>query len=119
MKDEKIQRGLSEIMLTGVFIAAAVMLAGGIYFLSRRAGMPAGDHVFQGEPTWLRHPVTIVKDALKGNDACIIQVGVLLLLANPFIRVFFAGLGFAAQGDRQYSVISLIVFVVLIVSFFW
>jgi uncharacterized membrane protein len=47
------------------------------------------------------------------------MIGVVLLLINPVVRVAFAAFGFAAQRDRLYTLISLLVLVVLLVSFFW
>ena len=42
-----------------------------------------------------------------------------LLLLNPLVRVFLAGVGYLMEGDRLYAVISAIVFAVLLGSFFW
>jgi uncharacterized membrane protein len=47
------------------------------------------------------------------------MIGVVLLLINPLIRVAFAAVGFAAQRNRLYTVISLAVLGVLLLSFFW
>ena len=47
------------------------------------------------------------------------MIGVVLLLINPLIRVAFAAVGFAAQRNKLYTVISLVVLGVLVLSFFW
>jgi uncharacterized membrane protein len=49
----------------------------------------------------------------------LIMIGVALLLINPLVRVAFAAFGFAAQKDRLYTLISLLVLAVLVISFFW
>lgn len=118
MKDAALQNSLARLMLYGVLLAAAVLLAGGVAYLISHGGQPPGDHVFHGEPRSLRDPIAIFRDALSGSDSALIQVGVLLLLANPFLRVAFAAFGFAAGGDRLYAIISFIVLGVLTCSFF-
>jgi uncharacterized membrane protein len=105
-------------MLWGVALAAVVMLAGGAIFLAHHAGQPPGDHKFTGEPADLRHPVAIFQQALKGNDDCLIQVGVLLLLFNPLVRVALAAWGYAASRDRLYACVGAFVLAVLVVSYF-
>lgn len=123
MKDEQIQSALARVMLCGVLIAAAIMGAGLIWFVVTHEGLPAGDHVFNGEPKYLENPVSMIQRALEledvGHRRSMIMIGVVLLLINPVVRVAFAAFGFAAQGDRLYTSISLLVLAVLIFSFFW
>ena len=110
-------------MLTGVLVAAAVMGAGLIWFVATHEGMPPGDHVFSGEPKYFENPVGMLRSALAlksvGHRRSLIMIGVVLLLINPLIRVAFAAVGFAAQRDKLYTVISLVVLGVLVLSFFW
>ena len=47
------------------------------------------------------------------------MIGVVLLLINPVVRVGVAAFGFSLQRDRLYAAVSLFVFVVLLLSFFW
>ena len=54
-----------------------------------------------------------------GERRALIQVGVVLLLLTPVIRVIFAGAGFVAGKDRLYAILSLVVLGVLVFSFFW
>lgn len=123
MKDEQIQNRLAQVMLIGVLAAAAIILAGVIWFLAFHAGMRAGDHVFSGEPKYFENPVSMVKRALHfgvfGERRSLIMIGIVLLLINPVVRVGFAALGFALQKDRLYTGVSLLVLAVLLFSFFW
>lgn len=116
--EERLRALLARIMLWGVLLAASVMLVGGVTFLASHWNQHPGDHKFTGEPGDLRHPVAILKAAISGNDDSLIQAGVLLLLANPLVRVMLAAWGYAASRDRLYAGISTIVLAVLIVSFF-
>ena len=54
MNDAQLQNSLARVMLTGVLVAAAVMGAGLIWFVVTHDGMPTGDHVFRGEPKYLK-----------------------------------------------------------------
>lgn len=123
MKDEQIQNSLAHVMLSGVLVAAALMGAGLVWFLATHDGMPPGDHVFSGEPKYFENPISMVQRALEpeeiGHRRSVIMIGVVLLLVNPLVRVAFAAFGFAVQGDKLYTLISLVVLAVLIISFFW
>jgi len=118
MKDTTLQNLLARIMINGVLIAAGVMLLGGVVYLWHDGSLPVRDHLFRGEPLDLRKPVDIAAAAWKGNTLSLIQIGVLLLLANPFIRTFFSILGFGIQRDWLYAGISLLVLTILAISFF-
>jgi uncharacterized membrane protein len=123
MKDEQLQNSLAGVMLGGVLLAAAIMGAGLVWFLATHVGIPPGDHVFSGEPKYFENPISMIQRALEpreiGHRRSVIMIGVVLLLINPLVRVAFAAFGFAAQKDRLYTVISLVVLAVLIISFFW
>jgi uncharacterized membrane protein len=123
MKDEQLQNSLARVMLSGVLVAAAIMGTGLVWFLATHEGMPPGDHVFSGEPKYLENPISMIQRAFEpgevGHRRSLIMIGVVLLLINPLVRVGFAAFGFAVQHDRLYTVISLFVLAVLIVSFFW
>ena len=123
MNDAQLQNSLARVMLTGVLVAAVVMATGLVWFVATHEGMPPGDHVFSGEPKYFENPVEMLQRALDlksiGHRRSLIMIGVVLLLINPLIRVAFAVVGFAAQRDKLYSIISLLVLGVLVVSFFW
>lgn len=118
MKEERLRALLARIMIWGLVLAAGTMLVGGIIFLAHHAGQKPGDHKFTGEPSDLRHPVAIVKAALQGNDDSLIQVGVLLMLLNPLVRVAMAALGYAVAKDRLYAGVAGFVLAVLAISYF-
>lgn len=123
MKDEQIQNSLARVMLGGVLLAASIMGAGLVWFLATHEGMSPGDHVFSGEPKYFENPISMIQRALEprevGHRRSLIMIGVVLLLINPLVRVAFAAFGFAAQKDRLYTLISLVVLAVLTMSFFW
>lgn len=118
MNESTLRARLAKIMIWGVLIAAAIMLAGFVVYTVGHAGLPTGDRRFTGEPADLTHPVAILRAALAGNDASVMQVGVLLLLLNPLVRVALAAVGYAASRDRLYAGIAAVVLIVLGISYF-
>jgi uncharacterized membrane protein len=122
MNDRQIQNALAGLMLVGVIAAAAVMLAGLLWFLSAHPDSILGDHVFQGQPKYLTDPLTMLRQAFDSNAVgerrSVIMLGVVLLLINPVLRVGVAALGFLAEKDWLYTGVSLMVFAVLLFSFF-
>ena len=114
--DEKTEYIIGNLLRAGVTLAAIVVLAGGILYLVRYGHSRADYRVFRGEPTDLRHVSGIVRDALALHSRGIIQLGLLLLIATPVARVAFAVFAFAAEGDKMYVVVSLIVLAILMFS---
>lgn len=123
MKDAQIQNGLARLMVIGVCISAGIIGAGLVWFLSAHLGDSPGDHIFSGEPRYFENLIAMTQRALDlreiGHRRSVVMIGIILLLINPILRVAFAGLGFLVQRDRLYTAVSVIVFCVLLFSFFW
>jgi uncharacterized membrane protein len=102
----------------GVILASAVVLVGGVLYLIQEGGQVPEIRVFHGEPPQLRSLGGILQDALRGDGRGVIQLGLLLLIATPVARVLFTVVAFAAQRDRTYVVVTLIVLAVLLFSLF-
>ena len=106
---------IATLLRAGVAVAAAVVLGGGIYYLLRHGTEPPPWHVFHGEPADLRHLAGIVRAALQAHTARgIIQLGLLLLIATPIVRVAFSALAFHRERDRNYVALTLGVLGVLV-----
>lgn len=54
----------------------------------------------------------------KGEGMAIIQLGILLLIFTPLMRIVFALIGYLKEKDYVYVVISSIVLAIMAVSFF-
>jgi uncharacterized membrane protein len=111
-----IEEKLARVMLWGVLAAAAIMLVGGLIHLVQVPDGPVGDHIFRGEPRDLRDPVAIVTSALQWNELSFIQLGVLLLLLNPLLRVILSAVSFARDRNRTFLVVSLLLVAILCYS---
>ncbi|MEH2057561.1 MAG: DUF1634 domain-containing protein [Nostoc sp.] len=107
---------LSNLMKYGVLISSAVVLLGGILYLIHHGAEPAGYHFFQAVSSEFRLPVGVVNAVLSGSDRGIIQLGLLLLIATPIIRVFISLLAFLLQREFIYVIVTFLVFSSLIYS---
>src|SRR5712664_651959 len=119
MRDQTEQR-MDEIMgrllRTGVILAAAFVLAGGVVFLVRHPEPVINYRVFQGEPEELRTVSGIFHEALALHGRGLIQFGLLILIATPIARVAFSVVAFLYQRDWTYVAVTLIVLGLLIYS---
>ncbi|MFL6440023.1 MAG: DUF1634 domain-containing protein [Terriglobales bacterium] len=115
--DEKLELIMGNLLRIGVMIAALVVFAGGCIYLLHQ-GHPRPDYRnFHGEPASLRTVQGIAEEAAAMHSAGIIQLGLLLLIATPVMRVVFAVVGFALERDYLYTIVSVIVLGVLMYSF--
>jgi uncharacterized membrane protein len=114
--DERVETILGNLLRTGVIVSAAVVAVGAVVYLYRHGTSLPDYHFFKGEPTDLRSVGGIVKDALAIRGRGIIQLGLLLLIGTPVMRVLLSFLAFVKQKDKTYAVVTLIVLVILIYS---
>ncbi len=107
---------LSRLLLGGVSVAAALMAAG---LLSALAVGWAGS--LTGAPP-VTHEVGDFSRILAGladlRPFAIAQLGLLVLLATPVLRVATSAVAFAFEGDRLYALISALVLAILLTSIF-
>ena len=92
MTDRRMDELIGYLLRGGVSIAAAVVAAGGVWYLA--SGGPSGDP----------------------RAARLIWAGLLILVATPVARVIFSLTAFAMQRDWSYVVITSIVLAVLAYS---
>ena len=114
--DERLDRALAYLLRGGVLIAAAVVLLGGLLYLAAYWDRTPDNHTFHGEPEKLRNPVAIVRAALALDPRGVIQLGLLLLIATPVVRVALSLAGFALERDRTYMVVTALVLAILLFS---
>lgn len=114
--DHDVQILIGNLLRTGVTLAAAVVLFGGGVYLARHGLTAPQYRVFKGEPTELCTVPGIVKGALTLRGRGLIQLGLLLLIATPVVRVAVSVGAFAVQRDRLYVAITLIVLTILVYS---
>src|ERR1700691_4521617 len=116
--DQRIEVIIGTLLRTGVILAAAVVLVGGILYLARHGHEVASYSTFHGEPESLKSPKDIVHGVFEVSARAIIQLGLLLLIATPVARVAFSAVAFAIEHDYMYVVITLVVLGILLYSLF-
>lgn len=114
--DRTIEQLVSHLLKFGVLLASAIVLLGGWIYLSRHGTEPAEYQFFHGEPTEFCSPWGVVQAVLSGNSLSIIQLGILLLIATPIVRVVFCLSTFIWQRDLSYIFITSFVLAGLLYS---
>lgn len=114
--DDRVDRMIGTLLRAGVLLAAAVVLASGAWFLIHSGTAVPDYHAFRSEPADLRSVGGILGGAWHAQPLCVIQFGLLLLIATPIVRVGFSVFAFALQRDRMYAGITLVVLAVLLGS---
>lgn len=116
MTDQKLEMAIGRMLQAGVLLSALIVAIGGVLYLAQSHG-PRPDYThFHGVAPDLRSPAGIFARAMHGDAEGLIQLGLLLLIATPIVRVVVAAGGFLLERDRLYAVVSLIVFAVLLWS---
>ena len=116
--DEKVDRLIGVILQTGVIAAGLVVTFGGIMYLVRYGAVTAGYGVFQPDRGQLHSLGPVIRGALHADGRSIIQLGLLLLIATPVVRVAFSIFAFWVQRDRTYVCITCAVLAILLYSLF-
>lgn len=109
---------LGRLLRVGVLLAAGIVLAAGVLYLVRHGGERPELGAFHGEPESLSTVRGIFAGVLTLRARALIQVGLLLLIATPVLRVALSVVLFALHRDRTYVVITLIVLALLLNSLF-
>jgi uncharacterized membrane protein len=116
--DQSIENIIGGMLRVGVVLSSAFVLGGGIWYLLRYGTKRPEYGTFHGEPAELRSMTGIIHGAVALDPRFWIQLGLLLLIATPVARVVFSIGAFAAQRDRTYVVITLVVAAILFYSLF-
>jgi uncharacterized membrane protein len=107
---------IGAILRVGVLLAASVVVCGGIIYLVRHGTSMPDYGVFQGEPAELATISGILSYALSFHGLGIIQLGLLVLIATPVVRVAFSVVAFALERDWLYVAVTVVVLAVLVFS---
>jgi uncharacterized membrane protein len=115
-RDQRVELGLALLLRAGVLLAAILVLLGGLLHLAQHGGLRPDYRHFAGEPGEFQHPTQILALALHFSPQGLIQLGVLVLLATPVLRVAFSLVAFARERDRTYVGLTALVLLVLLLS---
>jgi uncharacterized membrane protein len=116
--DTAMERNMGRLLQWGVFVSALVMLTGAALYLKRHGFEVPHYRLFRGVPPNFKSPVAIWRGTLNLRARDIIQLGVLLMIATPVLRVVFAVVAFLLERDWLYAVISAVVLTLLSYALF-
>lgn len=105
---------LSLVLRSGLFLAIVIVLYGGIDLLLNHSGERVDYHIFDGQPANLKTFSHIVAETITGNTLSIIQLGIIVLIATPVMRVISCLIVFLVERDYLYVALSAIVLAVLL-----
>jgi uncharacterized membrane protein len=116
MTDERLESLIGILLRSGVLTAAAIVAISGVFFVAKHHAERPPYSTFQVEVDGLRTIGGILHGSMHMQSAAMIQLGLLLLIATPILRVALAAVGFYLEGDRLYLGVSLIVLTILLLS---
>ena len=114
--DRQVERFIGTLLRAGVIAAAVIVLAGGVFYLARHGGDRPRYRSFQGEPAFLEHVDGVLRQALALRSEAVIQLGLLLLIAVPLIRVAVSIIAYLLERDWLYVAVTALVLAVLAFS---
>jgi uncharacterized membrane protein len=117
--DKRIETLVGVMLRTGVLLAAAVVLTGGVLYLAQNRGPRPDYEHFRGEPARLMNLSAIEHGVMTGDARSIIMLGLLLLIATPVARVGMCIVGFLMERDKLYVAVSSVVMAILVYSLFF
>jgi uncharacterized membrane protein len=105
-KQRDIDLAVSAILRAGVLLSSILCAVGGIGLMLQDWGRPSHFDAFDEE---LKSIPTIAQLAWQGHPEGIIQLGVIVLVATPIVRVAFTAIAFLIEKDYVYVAIALLV----------
>jgi uncharacterized membrane protein len=104
MSSERMNRTVYLVLVTGMILSFSIMIIGLVMYA-----------ITPTEGTTL--PLDkIVEGIVHGNPIAIIDLGIVILIATPFVRVMAAGLTFGQERDYRFVGISIFVLAMIILA---
>ncbi len=117
MNDEPFETAISRVLRGGVVVSATLITFG---FLT--SFLVGWDGSLRGAPPGTSDPTSfdqLLDGLIQLRPIAITQLGLLVLIATPVVRVAVSVVGFAREHDALYVAITTAVLLVLLASLFW
>lgn len=114
--DERLNSVVGVVLRAGVALAAVIVLIGGAMWLAGSNPVARDLRKFHNAPATLTHFGGILHGAMTLDPLYIVQLGILILIATPVVRVMVCAAGFALERVWTYAIISSIVLALLLSS---
>lgn len=103
---DPVERTVHLVLLAGIAISVALMAAGLVVGVLKGGGMPRGVV-----------PLADLPGAVRSlSAAALLSLGLIVLIATPFVRVAGSLVAFVREGDCRYVVITAVVLAVMCAS---
>lgn len=116
LKDKDMQAIIGWILRGGVAVSMVLVFIGGVFFVYRHGNSIPDYRTFKGVPDFVHSFGGILNGVITFKGQAIIQLGIILLIATPVIRVAFSAVGFLLERDYLYTFITLIVLLIILAS---
>ena len=114
MNDNRMEAMMGRLLRSGVFLAAAIVLIGGILFVLQQHNQSADFTHFHGTPLSILDFSSFLPQLAHGSGTAIIELGLIALILTPIARVVFALVAFLMERDALYAAISLFILAILL-----
>ena len=121
---QRVELIISELLRWGVAASLALLATGTLlcFLHSADYGAAGGttadlQRLLHGDTPFPRTAAWLLDGLRHAQGQAVIVLGLLLLIAPPVLRVAVSIVGFALEKDRSYVLITIVVFVLLLVSF--
>lgn len=101
----------------GVWVSMGITLLGLVLFLAQNSSKSFDATMLAADPVNFTFSA-LIHGIMQGDALSIIQLGVLVLLITPILRIFFALYGYWQEGNKLYIIISLVVLCIIASSLF-
>lgn len=103
---DPVERTVRRVLIAGIAVSVALMAIGLVLGALDGDGLPSG-------VVPLAHLASRLGDA---DPAAYLSLGLIVLIATPFVRVAASIVVFALEGDRRYTLITAVVLGIMCVS---
>lgn len=115
-RDKDIQLLIGKQLRIGVIVSSVIVFIGGVIYLIRHGHEQPSYGDFTGVREGLADLPGIWQGVMENKGMNIIQLGVVLLIATPIIRIAFSVIAFLIEKDYLYVGITLLVLGVIVFS---
>ncbi len=118
-QDKDMEQIMGNLLRIGVILAAVVASAGGIMYLVLHGSEVQPSYaIFKGVSDRYTSLPAVLRGVKELNSYSIMQLGILILIATPIMRILFSIFSFFREKDYLYVVISAIVLLIIAFSLF-
>jgi uncharacterized membrane protein len=109
---------LGRVLRFGVLVSAGILLVGLVLFAGGHRGAPTSLNAALGrnEPVTAVRPAAIARGLAEGSPTAYVQLGLLVLILTPTLRVAMTVALFLRQRDRTFAILAAIVLALLLLG---